>query len=72
MKKNPSAVALGKLGRGVPKDYTPEERRRRAAMARGLRQRNLYPYGRCACGAAVGAGVGDGLCVDCRFRERGK
>lgn len=28
--KNPSAVALGKLGKGHPKRFSPEERERRA------------------------------------------
>lgn len=33
--KNPNAVALGKMAKGIPKDFTPEERRRRQlAMVR--------------------------------------
>lgn len=33
--KNPAAVALGKMARGIPKNFTPEERRRRQlAMVR--------------------------------------
>ncbi len=35
-KKNPHAVSLGKLAAGVPKDYSPEERRRRAEHARKM------------------------------------
>ncbi len=35
-KKNPAAVALGKLAAGVPKRYTVEERARRAEWARKM------------------------------------
>lgn len=32
--KNPHAAALGRLARGVPKDYSDEERQRRADQMR--------------------------------------
>lgn len=34
--KNPHAQALGKLAKGVPKNYSPEERQRRAQRAKLL------------------------------------
>lgn len=38
-KKNPHAVALGRLGAKVPKKFTASERKRRAEWARGLAAR---------------------------------
>ena len=64
--KNEAAAALGRLCRGVKKTYTPEERARRAELARGLAAR-CKAAKLCACGKPVGSGVGDGLCIDCRF-----
>lgn len=34
--KNPAAVALGKLARSKPKNFSRAERRRRALLASGL------------------------------------
>jgi len=68
-KKNPAAVALGRLAAGAPKKYSAEEiekRSRRLAAARALTK---HPPTRCACGKPVGLGVGDGLCIDCRFAQ---
>lgn len=31
VKKNATAVALGKLNKGIPRNFTPEEREKRAA-----------------------------------------
>jgi len=64
--RNEAAAALGRLGAGKPKAYTAEERARRAELARGLSAR-CKAAKTCACGKPVGAGVGDGLCIDCRF-----
>lgn len=36
---NRTAQALGRLARGVPKNFTPADRRRRANLARGLAKR---------------------------------
>ena len=43
---NKAAQALGRLGRGIPKNFTPEERdRRRALMAAINARRNTGPLG---------------------------
>jgi hypothetical protein len=65
--KNKAAQSLGRLAAGVTKKYSAEEiekRSRRLAAARALTK---YPPTRCACGKPVGAGVGNGLCLDCQF-----
>jgi hypothetical protein len=65
---NPAASALGRLAAGKPKAFSPEDRARRAELARGLAARTKAKAARiCACGKPVGAGVGDGICIDCRF-----
>jgi hypothetical protein len=70
-KKNEAAAALGRLGAGRPKTYSPEEieaRKRRLAAARA---KSPHPPRLCSCGQPVGSGVGDGLCIDCRFTPPG-
>jgi hypothetical protein len=65
--KNEAAAALGRLAAGRPKKYSPAEievRKRRLAAARA---KSPHPPQRCSCGKPVGAGVGDGLCIHCRF-----
>lgn len=42
-KKNPAAVALGRLARGVPKRITESDRQRRRDWARGLSARRKKP-----------------------------
>ncbi len=37
--RNEAAAALGRLGAGKPKGFTPEDRARRAELARGLAAR---------------------------------
>jgi hypothetical protein len=64
--RNEAAAALGRLGAGKPKAFSPEDRARRAVLARGLAARTKAAR-ICACGKPVGAGVGDGLCIKCRF-----
>ena len=44
--KNAAAVALGRLAAGVPKNYSQEERNRRAELARGLAARRKKPVPR--------------------------
>lgn len=70
MKKiNKQMQAYARLAAGVPKKYSDEEleaRKRRLAAARA---RSPHPPKVCACGQPVGSGVGDGLCIDCRFSE---
>jgi hypothetical protein len=63
---NPAAAALGRLAAGKPKSFNPEDRARRAELARGLAAR-CKAAKICACGKPVGDGVGDGVCIDCRF-----
>jgi hypothetical protein len=55
------------LAAGKPKAFTAEERARRAELARGLAARCKAAKKCALCGEPVGAGVGDGLCIDCRF-----
>ena len=65
--KNAMMQAFGRMAAGAPKSYSPaeiEKRKRRLAAARA---RSPHPPTVCACGKPVGSGVGDGLCIDCRF-----
>lgn len=41
MPKNKAAVALGKLGKGKPKNYTPDERERRRKWAQEMTKRRI-------------------------------
>jgi hypothetical protein len=69
-RKNPAAVALGSLAAGVSKKYSPEEIEKRKRRLAAARARSPHPPRLCACGQPVGSGVGDGLCIDCRFAGR--
>lgn len=41
--KNPHAQALGRLAKGVPKNYSPEERARRARWAKSISRWHKKP-----------------------------
>ena len=69
-KKNPAAQALGRMGAGCAKTISEEDRAARGRRLAVARARSPHPPKVCACGQPVGSGVGDGLCVECRFAGR--
>jgi hypothetical protein len=65
--KNPAAQALGRMGAGCAKTISLADRAARGRRLAAARARSPHPPRLCACGKPVGSGVGDGLCIDCRF-----
>ncbi len=65
--KNKQMQEYARLAAGAPKSYSPEEIEKRKRRLAAARARSPHPPRLCACGKPVGSGVGDGLCIDCRF-----
>ena len=65
--KNAMMQEFGRMAKGAPKSYSPEEIEKRSRRLAEARARSPHPPKVCACGKPVGAGVGDGLCIACRF-----
>ena len=65
--KNAMMQEFGRMAKGAPKSYGPEEIEKRKRRLAEARARSPHPPKVCGCGKPVGSGVGDGLCIDCRF-----
>ena len=65
--KNAMMQEYGRMAKGAPKSYSPEEIEKRKRRLAAARVRSPRPPRLCACGQPVGEGVGDGLCIECRF-----
>ena len=65
--KNAMMQEFGRMAKGAPKSYSPEEIEKRKRRLAEARARSPHPPKVCACGQPVGEGVGDGLCIECRF-----
>lgn len=69
-KINKQMQAYARLAAGAPKNYSDAEIAKRKRRLAAARARSPHPPKVCACGQPVGSGVGDGLCIDCRFAGR--
>jgi hypothetical protein len=65
--KNAMMQEYGRMAKGAPKSFSPEEIAKRKRRLAAARARSPRPPRLCACGQPVGDGVGDGLCIECRF-----